>query len=459
MFSEKLYETNMQAPVVVNVDDVWKSFQMHDAGFRAFWRALSGGPARESEFWALKGVSFEVRKGETVGIIGRNGSGKSTLLQIIAGTLRPTMGRAAIAGRVAALLELGSGFNPEFTGRENVFLNAAILGISKQQTKERLSSILEFADIGEFIDQPVKNYSSGMVVRLAFSVIAHVDAEILIVDEALSVGDAFFSQKCMRFLREFQKRGTLLFVSHDAAAVTNLCSRAIWLDQGQKVLEGSSQEVVEQYMAMQHVAQRRDAGEQVSMRARAVRGRDNNAAQHKSAAQSNDEIGVKGTRYRSFEFDPERSGIEFGAGGVSITSVRIANAGGDSAPIFSGGEAVTLEVEVRANRDVRDLIVGFYVKDRLGQRLFGDNTYEAFLESPLDCPESGKCTASFTFVMPTMPSGSYMIDAAAATGTQNEHTQQHWVHDALQFYALDETMRFGLIRIPMLSIEMKRHAN
>ena len=162
------------------------------------------------EFWALRDVSFEVKRGETVGIIGRNGSGKSTLLQMICGTLTPTNGTVETSGRVAALLELGSGFNPEFTGRENVYMNGAVLGLSKEEIDARFNDIAEFADIGDFIEQPVKTYSSGMMVRLAFAVIAHVDADILVIDEALAVGDTFFTQKCMRFLRNFMKTRTVL---------------------------------------------------------------------------------------------------------------------------------------------------------------------------------------------------------------------------------------------------------
>jgi lipopolysaccharide transport system ATP-binding protein len=164
------------------------------------------------EFWALKDVSFEVRKGQTVGIIGRNGSGKSTLLQMICGTITPTTGSIQTNGRVAALLELGSGFNPEFTGRENIYMNASVLGLNSSEIDIRFNDIVDFADIGDFVEQPVKTYSSGMMVRLAFAVIAHVDADILVVDEALSVGDAFFAQKCMRFLRKFMETGTVLFV-------------------------------------------------------------------------------------------------------------------------------------------------------------------------------------------------------------------------------------------------------
>lgn len=202
------------------------------------------------EFWALKNVSFEIKKGETVGIIGRNGSGKSTLLQLICGTLFPTCGSVETNGRIAALLELGSGFNPEFTGRENVYLNGAVLGLSKEEIDMRFDAIATFADIGDFIEQPVKTYSSGMFVRLAFAIQANVDPEILIVDEALAVGDAYFVHRCMLRFNELQKSGTtILFVSHDANSVRNLCSRAIWLVDGSVMDEGNSSKVVDAYLA------------------------------------------------------------------------------------------------------------------------------------------------------------------------------------------------------------------
>src|ERR1700690_4078148 len=200
------------------------------------------------EFWALQDISFEIKKGETVGIIGRNGSGKSTLLQIICGTLSLTSGSVLTNGRVAALLELGSGFNPEFTGRENVYMNASVLGLPKEEIDARFDKIAAFADIGQFIEQPVKTYSSGMYLRLAFAVIAHVDADILVVDEALAVGDAVFTQKCMRFIRDFQKNGSLIFVSHDIAAVQNLCKSTLWLGHGHVQQIGSSKEVAEAYL-------------------------------------------------------------------------------------------------------------------------------------------------------------------------------------------------------------------
>lgn len=203
------------------------------------------------DFYALKGISFQVRKGESVGIIGRNGSGKSTLLQIIAGTLQPTTGSVSVQGRVAALLELGSGFNPEFTGRENVYLNAAVLGLTRAETDAKFDSIAAFADIGDFLDQPVKTYSSGMLIRLAFAVAVSVEPEILVVDEALSVGDVFFQQKCFQRVRQMLDGGvSLLYVSHDTTAMQNLCNRAVLLKDGETVYEGPPEEAVSRYYAV-----------------------------------------------------------------------------------------------------------------------------------------------------------------------------------------------------------------
>lgn len=200
------------------------------------------------DFFALSDVSFEVKRGEAVGIIGRNGAGKSTLLQMIAGTLQPTAGSISIEGRVAALLELGAGFNPEFTGRENILLTGAIIGLSKQEMMERFDGISEFADIGEFIEQPIKTYSSGMLVRLAFAVQTAIDPDILIIDEALSVGDIFFQQKCAARMRDLQSKGTtLLFVSHDLSSVRDLCERTLYLREGKTVFWGDTQQAIAHY--------------------------------------------------------------------------------------------------------------------------------------------------------------------------------------------------------------------
>src|SRR6516225_5959230 len=211
------------------------------------------------QFWAVKSVDVEVQRGCCLGIIGENGSGKSTLLRMIAGVLRPTSGKITVGGRVSALLELGAGFNPHFTGRENIFLNASILGFSDAQTRERIPSIEKFAEIGEFVDRPVKTYSSGMFVRLAFAVAIHMDPDILIVDEALSVGDIFFQQRCIRRIQELKSQGvTILFVSHDLAAVRSLADRTIWMDHGHVHLEGKTEEVTAKYLAAMIMRGRRE---------------------------------------------------------------------------------------------------------------------------------------------------------------------------------------------------------
>ena len=247
-------EAGPSGDLAITVADLSKTYQIYDLPRHRLWQSLWRGRRRfYREFHALTHVSFDVRRGEVVGIIGRNGSGKSTLLQLVCGTLTPSSGQVVAKGRVAALLELGAGFNPEFTGRENVYLNGAIMGLTTAEVDARYAQIVEFADIGDFLDQPLKTYSTGMVVRLAFAVIAHVDADVLVIDEALAVGDAFFVQKCMRFLRDFMTRGTILFVSHDTGAVVNLCHRAIWLHKGDVMLDGSPKDVAEAYL--QHLAE------------------------------------------------------------------------------------------------------------------------------------------------------------------------------------------------------------
>jgi lipopolysaccharide transport system ATP-binding protein len=243
----------MNSDSAISVRNVGKMYRIYDRPQDRLKQMLLWRFGRHygHEFWALRDVSFEVRRGETVGIIGRNGSGKSTLLQIIAGTLAPTEGEVQVNGRVAALLELGSGFNPEFTGRENVFLNGTILGISHAEMTARFDEIADFADIGEFIDQPVKLYSSGMVVRLAFAVQALIEPEILIVDEALAVGDMYFQVKCMAKISELRKRGTaILFVSHAVDMVKAICSRALLIDRGRKIIEDIPDVVTDRYVAL-----------------------------------------------------------------------------------------------------------------------------------------------------------------------------------------------------------------
>ena len=400
------------------------------------------------EFWSLRDVSFEVNRGETVGIIGRNGSGKSTLLQIICGTLQPTAGQVDIlSGRVAALLELGSGFNPEFTGRENVFMNAGILGLSREQTEARFADIEAFADIGDFIDQPVKTYSSGMMVRLAFAVIAHVDADILIIDEALSVGDVFFVQKCMRFLRRFMERRTVLFVSHDTGAVLNLCQTAIWLHKGQIEAQGAPKTVTEKYLEKLYESQQGPSVKEPSP---------NSITKTASQNLRLDLINQTGHRnaVELFSFDP--NGACFGKGGVIIDAVGLFDDAGSSLSWVVGGEPVSLRIQCHAVQDAFSPIVGFMVKDRLGQVIFADNTYLTYALRPITVT-AGECLqARFDFVMPVMPLGDYTVAVAVAEGTQAEHVQHHWIHEAFAFKVHSSSVCHGLIGVPMANIELSR---
>lgn len=415
-----------------------------------------------NEFWALRDVSFDVLRGETIGIIGSNGSGKSTLLQMVCGTLHPTEGSVTITGRVAALLELGAGFNPEFTGKENVYLSGLLYGIPEGELRKRFQSILDFADIGDFINQPVKTYSSGMYVRLAFAIAAHVDADTLVIDEALSVGDVRFTQKCMRFLRDFQRHGSLLFVSHDVTAVMSLCSRAIWLDGGRLRMDGPAREVVERYLAAQHAADRASLGEMVVVSEGSSVTTGALLTQESvipfDVIDSRQDI-LNGTFGRNlleiFEFDSEQASSEFGAGAARIVDVRLEDANGVPHRVITGGVAATLIIEVEVLKPIEEPIFGFYVKDRLGQRLFGDNTYVTYHDASLKAAPGTRLRASFQFRMPILPNGDYSIDAALATGTQNDHTQQHWIHDALTFKASESTMKHGLVGIPMHAIQIE----
>lgn len=408
------------------------------------------------EFRALDGVSFNVKRGETLGIIGRNGSGKSTLLQMICGTLTPTLGQITTNGRVAALLELGAGFDPQFSGRDNVYMNAALLGLSKAQIDERLDDILAFADIGSFIDQPVKTYSSGMYVRLAFAVIAHVDADILVIDEALAVGDAFFVQKCMRFLRQFMKHGTVLFVSHDTSAVLNLCQRAIWLDGGKIVAEGSPKKVASAYLkAFFEDQQGASAGE-----TRGAEDDDSTGPREEpiifNVPRDMRQDLVNNSPYRNdleiFAFDPTAEG--FGKGGALIEQVTLQDNEGHRLDWIVGGEEVTvcLQARIQSSQPLIRPIMGFYVKDRLGQALFGDNTFLSYQDDPVLAEPGSQLVARFRFRMPILPHGDYTISAAIADGTQHDHIQHHWLHDALYFKSHSSSQSHGLVGIPMHDI-------
>jgi lipopolysaccharide transport system ATP-binding protein len=413
---------------------------------------LGSGRKLYHDFSALSDVSFEVARGETVGIIGRNGAGKSTLLQIVCGTLKPTAGLVETNGRIAAMLELGAGFSPEFSGRENIFLNGYIVGLTRQQIEQRYDAICAFADIGEFIEQPIKTYSTGMAVRLAFAVMAHVDAEILVIDEALAVGDARFVQKCMRFLREFQERGTLLFVSHDTIAVANLCDRVLWLDGGKLKAIGPSKHVCDLYLEnlFESVQGASPPASPVSLPATsdqvAVPPRDQRLDVLKASPYRND--------IEIFEF--HRDAPSFGKRGARIIDVRIEHPQGERLAWAVGGETVVVVVDIEAQEALASPIVGFFVRDRLGQNVFGDNTYLTTQGAPLTLAAGDSARARFEFDLPLLPPGNYSVAVAVGDGHQQDHIQHEWIHDALTFRVETSSVRHSLVGLPMRSIHFDR---
>jgi len=440
--------------LAIQVSGVSKCYQVydkpHDRIKQAVVPRMRGAIGLEprryfKEFWALHDLSFEVRKGDTVGIIGRNGSGKSTLLQMICGTLTPSTGDIKVKGRVAALLELGAGFNPEFTGRENVFMSAAILGLSHEQVVERFDRIVAFADIGDFVDQPVKVYSSGMYVRLAFAVIAHVDADILVVDEALAVGDAVFVQKCMRFLRSFRERGTLLFVSHDTNSVLSFCQSAIWLDKGTMRMHSSAQETTQAYI--EYCAQQ-SYGDEVKLQALDRR-------EVKGGISPSTRAPVKTVEEVTLEmFDNIAHSDGWKSGEASIEKVSLTNIDDPARPFFYGGEHVLLRISAQAHRDMNSPILGFFVKDSLGQSLFGEHTY-THVQPPMRLKAGEVVEAEFEFYLPLLPNGDYSMTVSIAEGDPVTNTQHHWLHDAVILKVSSPTLRYGLVGIPFERVQMQ----
>ena len=400
------------------------------------------------EFWALKNIDFEIKKGETVGIIGINGSGKSTLLQMLCGTLTPTGGIVGINGRVAALLELGAGFNPEFTGRENVYMNASVLGLSKGDIDNRFNHIVAFADIGDFIDQPVKTYSSGMYVRLAFSVIAHVNADILIIDEALAVGDAFFTQKCMSFLRSFMKNGTVLFVSHDIPSVKNLCTRVLWLEKGQVIKDGNPKDVCDLYY--QHTLQG-IYGDEVELNS-ISNGIFNNATEQEPPIPET----VLAIDYESKIFIKDNSAMATGwqTGAAEVISTSMKHLDNKSNNVFEGGERVRVIMRAKAHSELANPILGFIVKDHLGQELFGENTIPFTKGKQFSVMAGQQLKAEFTFRLPMLQDGQYVVMTSIANGDSYNHVHHHYLHDALIINVYSSQIRFGIVGIPFESVSL-----
>lgn len=466
-----------------------KSIALHSAKnlIPALWErctAIQAGCFHD--FYALRDISLDIYRGEAVGIIGRNGSGKSTLLQIIAGTLTPTSGSVEISGRVAALLELGSGFNPEFTGRENVLINASILGLTEEQVRERFGSIAAFAEIGDFIDQPVKIYSNGMVMRLAFAVCAHVDADVLIIDEALGVGDARFQLKCARTIDRFiDENRTLLFVSHDASMVKRLCQRAILLNRGQQLYTGIPNDVVNLYSKLtadgdlslsiaadiaaleQHsralstdsamattettattVSERSpsrqaDAGDLADLR-RKLRAMEAALASHPRKA----EIEEKLRFLLSESCNPTRNTAqEFAYGGElgRILEVDVLDADGQSSAWFESGQPIVVRMLVESLADFQDPIFALTIKGATGVEIYGTNTFASNQPSgPIASGERRE--ALFRFDLNLMP-GNYFLSFGFTHFVGDELLILHRRYDAIRIEVFARDRTFGIANL------------
>ena len=387
---------------LVLVQNVSKLYRLYRRPADRLRELLPGVAPAHRDFWALRDISFEVERGETLGLVGPNGCGKSTLLQLVSGILQPTMGRVVTRGRIAALLELGAGFNPEFSGRENVYLNGEIMGLSRAEIDRAMPSIEAFAEIGEFLERPVKEYSSGMYLRLAFSTAIHVDPEILIVDEALAVGDAVFANRCVRKFQELRERKvTVLFVSHDLGLVKQLSDRAILLLGGRIEAAGAPNDVINRYIGL---------------------------VLEKQAPERRQER--------------LRSSFRHGDGTSEILGVQLLNARGEEAASIASGEPVTVRVRARFHRAVSDPMVGILVRTRIGMDVYGTNT--RIEHTDLGDFEAGQLLEVDFGLECWLTPQQYTLTAA----TQNADGSSHdWLDDAIAFEVVDTRVAAGVANL------------
>jgi lipopolysaccharide transport system ATP-binding protein len=395
--------------IAIRVQNLSKYYQIYDKPHDRLkqslyprWQRLTGRPAKQyyREFWALKDVSFEIKKGETVSIIGRNGSGKSTLLQLICGTLMPTGGSVKTNGRIAALLELGSGFNPEFTGRENVRMSCALLGLSPGETEARFDDIAAFADIGDFIEQPVKTYSSGMFVRLAFAVNIVSEPDIMIVDEALAVGDMRFQVKCMSALTRRRNNGaTLVFVSHDIATVTSLCTHAIYLNDGKLVASGPSPDITQLYQHNMREDIIKDQYLQITTTSR--------TNTKTSSAQPFDLSDNSDCFKTSKEFDRRVSEFRDGTGDAKVTFVELLDESGNNLTEINFNQTVVIKIHFTCHQDTT-ISPGYYIKDKYKNSILGAIWTGVIGRTPIQAEAGDRFIATFVTKLP-LQDGIYSI--------------------------------------------------
>jgi lipopolysaccharide transport system ATP-binding protein len=430
--------------IAIRVNNLSKCYQIYDAPRDRLKQfilprlpRLGGQQPRQyfREFWALREVSFEVRKGETVGIIGRNGSGKSTLLQMICGTLTPTGGSIETSGRITALLELGSGFNPDFSGRENVYLNGAVLGLSREEVDERFDEIVAFADIGQFIDQPVKTYSSGMVVRLAFSVQSQVAPDILIVDEALSVGDARFQAKCFERLRQLKENGTsILLVTHSNEQIVTHCTTAILLNEGVQVEVGAPKRIVNRYMDLLFGKERASKHLVPSQKKEAS---DEGGARNGYQLSRLEDSFSKRNGYNPHEY-------RWGDGAATILDYYLAADDKPYPSAISTGQQITLLVSVIFHGDFYRPIFGITIKTKEGITVYGVNSETIECDDLIDLGKSGSVIQVETEFSCLLAPGDYFISLGVATKHGEEVIPHDRRYDSIHLQVMPNNRFFGL---------------
>ena len=407
----------------IRVADVTKIYKLYDNPKDRLKESL--GLTRKKcyqEHYALNHINFEVKKGETVGIIGTNGSGKSTMLKLITGVLTPSSGEIQVDGRISALLELGAGFNMEYTGIENIYLNGTMIGFSRNEIDEKMQEILDFADIGEFVHQPVKSYSSGMFVRLAFAVAININPEILIVDEALSVGDVFFQAKCYRKFEEFKQQGkTILFVSHDLGSITKYCDRAILLNKGEKIFEGTPKETVDIYKKVL-------------------------VNQFEPSELETDEDANDITKFskdkdwkKSIQVNPEL--IEYGEKSAEIIDYALLDENGLITNTFMKGTVFSVRMKIQAHKEVKEPIFAFTIKNLQGIELTGTNTtYEKVQDPPMEPGDIREVT--FTQRL-DLQGGEYLV-SLGCTGYQDGDFQVfHRLYDVCSLTVISDKNTVG----------------
>ena len=458
--------------IAIKVENVGKYFRIFERKRDIVKHILLNRTENFRRKEVLKDISFELKRGESMGIVGRNGSGKSTLLQIICQTLKQSYGNVEVNGKVGALLELGSGFNPEFTGRENVYINGMLLGLNKKEVEQKLDDIIEFAEIKEFIDQPIKTYSSGMIVRLAFSVLANSEADILIIDEALAVGDAYFTQKCMRYIQRFRETGSLLFVSHDANAILGLCDRAILIENGIQKMVGSPKDVMEEYTKNIH---KKSVGTGISKSSDGPKMRERNCIKIENSLYK--EYSQKWLDYRSKAINNsnqaniiniekyDRIDIQkesYGGKEVRILSTKIVSVEGSQEDIkyVKGGEIVKITITAEACETIGNIIIGFILKNKQGINILGDNTMNNMIQGDDTCFVKGEImAANFVFTMPLLAAGEYSVTSSIASGSLQQPNILHWVNDSLILVSQCTSISAGIAGVPMQSITLERMEN